>query len=284
MGVILDHIGIVGPALEGLEAAFRRLGFTVAPRCQLLAYDEHGNPNSLGQVNSHLVFEDDYVELTAVEGDLSTHHLREAISRYWGLHILVLRTSNAQSEYERLRKSGVDVHVPAMAGRDINYPSGTGTARFRWFRIPDEDVPEAFLCYAEHLDSELVFDKALNDHANGANSLHSVSLLVDGAEACANRIAGLVGVNAVKSEGIWQTPFEGSHLSFLDQEDFHSFYPGEDIPPVPSACVFTVRSKDMELSRRALLKAGVSFRSKNQRIWVGQEDAGGVIVEFVPQD
>ena len=282
MGVTLDHIGIVGPSLDKLEAAFTRLGFRVAPRCQLLAFDEGGEPRSIGQVNSHLVFDDDYVELTAVEGDLSTHHLRDAIARYWGLHILVLRADDAKSEVKRLRKAGLTVAEPAIAGRDIDYPGGSGMARFRWFRIADDDVPEAFLCYAEHLDKELVFDAALNEHRNGANSLCSVTLLVENAADSAGRIASIAGVKVEELADGWRVPCTNAHLALVDRDGFQARYPGDDFPPVPSACVFTVRSRDLAVSEKTLAETGIAYRSGRERLWAGAEDAGGVIVEFVP--
>ena len=212
----LDHIGIVGPDLDALEAAFGRLGFRVAPRCELVALDENGGATPMGQVNSHLVFGDSYVELTAVRGDRSAHHLRDAIARYWGLHIVVLRTADADAQQARLKRGGSLAPAPALAGRHVSYPGGSGLARFRWFRIPEAEFPEAFLCEVEHLDRDLVFDPALNDHPNGACGLASLSLCCERPQETARRLGDIVGSQARPGDGEWIVDAGAVQVRMLD--------------------------------------------------------------------
>ena len=115
----------------------------MAPRCELVALAEDGSARSLGQVNSHLLFGTTYVELTAVEGDPETHHLRDAIARYFGFHIVVLTAEDAETARGRLIARGVEVPPTALAGREVRYPGGRGMAGFRWCRTPTCRTPSS---------------------------------------------------------------------------------------------------------------------------------------------
>ncbi|MCB1362900.1 MAG: VOC family protein [Rhodobacteraceae bacterium] len=277
----LDHIGIVGPDLDALEAAFGRLGFRVAPRCELVALDENGGATPMGQVNSHLVFGDSYVELTAVRGDRSAHHLRDAIARYWGLHIVVLRTADADAQQARLKRGGSLAPAPALAGRHVSYPGGSGLARFRWFRIPEAEFPEAFLCEVEHLDRDLVFDPALNDHPNGACGLASLSLCCERPQETARRLGDIVGSQARPGDGEWIVDAGAVQVRMLDAAGLAARFPGVTAPGLPWLAAFAVHSRDPGQSAAFLDAAGIAATSGEDRIWASPDRAGGVIVEFL---
>lgn len=281
MASVLDHIGIVGPDLAALEADFARLGFLVAPRCELVALDAAGAATPLGQHNSHLVFDDTYVELTAVHGDLSAHHLRDAIARYWGLHIIVMRTQDASAEQARLARQGSAVPPPALAARHVAYPGGAGLARFRWFRVPETEFPEAFLCAVEHLDPGLVFDAQLNAHPNGAHALHSVTVMTDRPEAAAKRLAAIVeAAPQTVGNGI-RVPASPPCIEFMNAKALADRFGGISPPAPPWLAAFSVTCRDLDRAGRYLRDGGVGLHQAADRIWTPPEAGGGVIVEFI---
>lgn len=277
----IDHIGVVGAKLDHLVQDFARLGFTVAPRCELVAIDADGQENLLGQSNSHLIFDNAYVELTAVEGDVKNHHLAAEIARYYGLHILVLLSENADQDRAELIRRGFEIGDIANAGRDVRYPGNTGAARFRWFRVPKERVPEAFVCFVEHLNRDLVFDCGLNTHANGARSFCGVRICVADLEASAARLAAVLGTEP-ESRGeqlVFHLPV--GEITLQSSESLLAIFPDVDPKPVPWVAGFSVITEDLADTRRHLSGAGVSFSDEKFRIWVGPEETGGTLVEFV---
>ncbi len=278
----LDHIGIVGADLSAMEAAYARLGFTVAPRCELVALAGDGSATPLGQVNSHLVFGRTYVELTAVEGDLETHHLRDAIARYYGFHIVVLTADDAEAARSRLIRSGIDAPPTALAGREIRYPGGDGMAGFRWFRVPDADLPDAFVCYVEQLTPDLVFDAALNDHPNGARELQDILICADDPAAAAARFARASGAAVAATADGPGVDLAVGRARFLDIEALQRAFPGVAPPALPWAAGFTASCPDFPATRRFFRDSDLLWRGGGDRLWLAPDHACGAIVAFAP--
>ena len=68
----LDHIGILGSDITEMVNAYRSLGFHVTEPERLNA----GAGGDFGrQYSAHVMFENTYIELTAVEDCQSEHHL-----------------------------------------------------------------------------------------------------------------------------------------------------------------------------------------------------------------
>lgn len=278
----LDHIGIVGADLKAMEAAYARLGFTVAPRCELVALAEDGSATPLGQVNSHLVFGRTYVELTAVEGDLETHHLRDAVARYYGFHIVVLTADDADAARSRLTESGIDAPPTALAGREVRYPGGRGMAGFRWFRVPDADLPDAFVCYVEQLTPDLVFDAALNDHPNGAQELQDILICADDPAAAAARFARASGAAVAAGPDGPGVDLAVGRARFLDTEALQREFPGVAPPALPWAAGFTASCPDFAATRRFFRDSDLPSHGGAERLWLAPDHACGAIVAFAP--
>mgnify|MGYP000616213077 CR=1 FL=1 len=276
----IDHIGVAGRSLSALEEAFRHIGFTVAPRCELVGVDANGDTVALGQVNSHLIFPQNYVELTAVEGDLAGHHLESALSRYSGLHIVVLTTSDATLTHAELVDDQLEPGELGIAGRRIDYPGGSGDARFRWFAMPR--IEEAFVCYVEQLTPELVFDHSLCDHPNGATELAGVTICCqspDSAATAFSSAAGAIAETAGDGEVLVNLP-RGT-LRYVTPDRLRMDYPEVAPPVLPWAAGFSVKVRDLEKTANHLQQANVAHARAGSRIWVEPQHAGGAIVEFI---
>ena len=278
----LDHIGIVGADLSAMETAYARLGFTVAPRCELVALAEDGGATPLGQVNSHLVFGRTYVELTAVEGDLETHHLRDAIARYFGFHIVVLTADDVEAARRRIITGGIEAPPTALAGREVRYPGGGGMAGFRWFRVPDADLPDAFVCYVEQLTSDLVFDASLNDHPNGARDVRDIFLCVDDPADAAARFAKASGAPVTAAPDGPRVDLAVGRARFLDTEALFREFPGVAPPALPWAAGFTVSCPDFAATRRFFRNSDLPWHDGGDRLWIEPDFACGTIVAFAP--
>lgn len=277
----IDHIGIVGAKLEQLVQDFSRLGFTVAPRCELVAIGADGSEKLLGQSNCHLIFDNAYVELTAVEGDTSGHHLAAEIARYYGLHILVLLSESAEDDRADLLRRGLEIGDVAGAGRDVRYPGKSGAARFRWFRVPHERASEAFFCFVEHLNRDLVFDATLNSHANGARSFCGVRICVDNPTASAARLVDVIGTDPdwIDGEPVFRLPV--GEIALHRRENLLNVFPGLEPLPAPWVAGFSVLVENLSDCRNFLSGAGVGFSDDGQRLWVLPQETAGTLVEFV---
>ena len=281
IGAGIDHIGIVGRDLAGLESRFHSLGFLVAPRCELVALEENGVAKPMNQHNSHLVFGSTYVELTAVSGDLRGHHLEQSLSRHFGFHIFALLAGDADLEHERMGGLGVAAGAVAVAGRTINYPSGSGMARFRWFRVPDKDAPEAFFCFVEHLTADLVFDSLLNDHPNGAYELHTMTICVEDPQSSATRLSRICGAQIVKTDHGFELTMRQGTIRIVGPGRGQSEYGNSPMPALPFALGFSVLVGELAHTRTLLEAAHLSFRESDGSLSVEPDEAGQPVVSFV---
>ncbi len=164
----LDHLGIAVRQIEPLLALFRQLGFApTAPR-ELQRLNDHGQLEPLGQVSAHLVFADTYVELSAVPDPASGNHLEPFLDRYQGLHILALRSPDLDAARQQCTAAGLHPSELQQAGRRIEYGDRHGDARFRWWMLPADELPDGLLCHVDNQTPELVFQPAVQAHLNGA--------------------------------------------------------------------------------------------------------------------
>ena len=277
----IDHIGIVGRDLSDLEDWYGQIGFRVAPRCELVSLSDQDEPQPMNQHNSHLVFSRSYVELTAVTGELAGHHLEQSLRRYYGLHILVMLSVNAERDYRHLLDAGFHPNQPGLAGRTIDYPSASGMGRFRWFRIPESEAPESYLCFVEHLTPELVFDPALTDHPNGATELIGLSICVDDPERSAERLAVIGGGTVHDDSNGLLVRFRHGEIRLMNSGQVHDRFAELEMPASPFAAAFCVSVADLSIPVGFLENAGIKHRGEGNRAWVLPPEPFQPVVEFV---
>ncbi|MEX0343906.1 MAG: VOC family protein [Rhizobiaceae bacterium] len=281
MDTSIDHIGIVGRDLSQLEVWYGQVGFRVAPRCELVSLSDRDQPQPMNQHNSHLVFSRTYVELTAVTGQLAGHHLEQSLRRYYGLHILVMLSDDAERDHANLLDAGFHPTQPGLAGRTIDYPSASGMGRFRWFRIPEDEAPESYLCFVEHLTPELVFDPALTDHPNGATELIGLSICVDDPEHSAERLT-LAGGGTVHEvpNGI-VVKFGHGEIHLMNSRQVQDRFGDLEMPASPFAAAFSLSVADLSIPVGYLEKAGIKHTCEGNRTWVLPPEPFQPVVEFV---
>lgn len=277
----IDHIGVVGRDLSELEDWYGQIGFRVAPRCELVSLSDQGEPRPMNQHNSHLVFSRSYVELTAVTGELAGHHLEQSLRRYYGLHILVMLSDHAELDYAKLVDAGFHPSQPGVAGRTIDYPSASGMGRFRWFRIPESEVPESYLCFVQHLTPELVFDPALTDHPNGAAQLIGLSICVDDPERSAERLASIGGETLHEVPNGIVVRFRHGEIRLMNSRQVQDRFGDLEMPARPFAAAFSVSVDDLSKPVGFLESAGVKHANEGNRAWVLPPEPFQPVVEFV---
>jgi len=247
-----------------------------------MSVNDDGTTTPLGQSNCHMIFNDTYVELTSVHGNLENHHLRDAIARYYGFHIVVLRTPDAHTSQAGLASQSMAVAPVVTAAREVNYPNNKGTAGFDWFRVPESDLPEAFVCYMEHKTKELCFDSALANHANGASDLVGITLCSADAPLAARRFAAATG-GRIDQDGTAQMVSlpAGGIVRCVDPAGLDERFPGINVAPLPWAAAFTLKSHDLALSRAWFESKGIKVAGDKDRFWLMPDQAEGAAIEFV---
>ena len=163
----IDHIGILAPSIEELVLEMQLLGFSIVGPAELTAVNESGETVGLGQRSAHVMFADDYIELTTVDLPADGHHLEHFLHPPWGIRLLLLASDNVQRTHEQCTQRQLQPGAVQQASRRIDYGQG-GEAGFRWFGLPAYDWPDALVAYVEHLTRERVFNASVSKHPNGA--------------------------------------------------------------------------------------------------------------------
>ena len=162
----LDHIGILGSDITAMANAYRSLGFQVTEPERLNA----GAGGDFGrQYSAHVMFKNTYIELTAVEGCQSEHHLAPYMRLPGGVRILILQSDCAEKERQRIQATGLSVSPLFTAERPLTYGDRT-MARFCWFALEPQPLDQLLIGWVEHLTREAVF-RSDGPHGNTATDI-----------------------------------------------------------------------------------------------------------------
>lgn len=269
----LDHVGIAGPDLDALAAAYERLGFRLTPRAQHHAPGPDLVVRPIGTGNRCAMLRQGYLELIAViDPALPSNTLDRFLARYHGLHIIAFAIEDPEAELARLRAAGIAIAGIAWLERPIEAPGGPATARFA--RLPMPDAPEGRIQLIRHLTPELLWQPALLDHPNRAVALEEVTLVVADPAASADRFARLVGVAATDAAGGIVLALPRGRVRFTAGEPF----PGVTAPALPFIAGVTIRTDDGGAAIRRI--AGAAGRETADGFLVPPAEAGGATLIF----
>lgn len=186
----LDHLGLIGSSIDELRREWAERGFFVTAPEELMALDPAtGQRVSLGQRSCHIIFERGYIELTAVDAVVPTHHLYPWIRENFSLGIIAIGTDDIEGAHARLVGVEPSVGSIAQASRPIHYGARRGNALFSWFALGAARTPEALVCFVRNERPELIYQPEVQQHANGARALQSVIIASNEPEVTAARYA-----------------------------------------------------------------------------------------------
>lgn len=271
----LDHTGLAVRDLEAARALFASLGFRLTPRELLTRPGPDGKPVSTGAENHVFMLSRGYQELIAVTDPAAGHMLVPRIARYWGLHIVIVATDDADGDRQRLADGGVPVSPCTTWSREV---PGKGEARFRFFLVGDAQAPECMLGIVQHLTPEILRPPELLMHANGATALNGCVLHVAAREEARARYARIFGdLHEARAGDEVRFP-DGTWLRLADRALLQSTFPGADVPEAPAvaAIEFAVRNP------RFIEASGVPLTRDAGGCWLAPRDAFGAVIRFVP--
>ena len=269
----LDHVGIAGPDLDALAAAYERLGFRLTPRAQHHAPGPDGVVRPIGTGNRCAMLREGYLELIAViDPALPSNTLDRFLARYHGLHIVAFAIEDPEAELARLRAHGVAIPGIAWLERPVETATGDATARFA--RLPMPDAPEGRIQLIRHLTPELLWQTGTLDHPNRAVALEEVVLVVGDPAETAARFARLVGVAPKDAANGIVLALPAGLVRFTAGEPFL----GVTAPALPFIAGVTVRTDDGAAALRRI--AGAAAREVPGGVLVPPEHAGGAAILF----
>jgi catechol 2,3-dioxygenase-like lactoylglutathione lyase family enzyme len=264
----LDHVGFLTASLERSAAAWRRLGFSVtSPRPLWQADGITAMSRSLGQSSAHVMFTRTYLEITTIDIADFGHHLAPWRGAVDAPAILALSAADPVAVHEQLYVAGHAVSSLGVALRRIDYGALQGEARFEWFMWLHRQSPEWLVCVMRHLTPELVFQRAVQEHPNGALELCGVYQAVGGELSAGLRFAGTAA--GVKVVG------ESEFDALLELDRNTSAVQAASMAGGAARVALRVSVRDLAAARACLQAAGVAWVQTAQGLRIAPADAEG---------
>jgi catechol 2,3-dioxygenase-like lactoylglutathione lyase family enzyme len=193
----LDHVGLAVRDLDRARAAYQRLGFTLSPRSMHSGNIEPGGPViPWGSGNHCAMFRRGYFEVLGLVDQDMPSNVKAMLEKYEGLHIVALTCASADEAYLALKSANVSAAAPISLERDAAFGPNNESirrARFRNVYLDSGAYPEARFIVIEHLTHDVVWQRHLLDHPNGAEALASVYFCVPDVARTRERFAALLG-------------------------------------------------------------------------------------------
>lgn len=163
-----DHAVVVCPDLEAAAQQWRALGFTLTPR----------GFHSLGSQNHCIMLGHDYLELLHVTAPgPARQYYWDVQSRGGGCASMSCKSRDAIATAARLRADGWYASEPIEFSRPVKLDDGSEhPATFRVTAIDDAPGARFFVC--EHRTPELLWRPEWMTHANGAQGIAAMFLVV----------------------------------------------------------------------------------------------------------
>jgi len=272
----LDHCIIAVEDLEAARKDFEKLGFTTAPL---------GDHQNRATANHCLMFPETYLELLGVNQPQNPDGgLREKLdARGEGLHRLALGTTDADAVKKDVEALGVRTDGPNDLARPSLEPKGM--VKFRNLFLEPDDLAGIPVFICGHKTPELMRNKRLLTHANGANRFAGVTALVEDPPATAEAQAKLFGPASISHMGYGVEIDTGRGFIRLAMDatihDAHEELDPHEALERPIWQVLTIGVDDLQATEALLAKNGVPAEKIGGALRVGPAHARGVVLEFI---
>lgn len=310
----LHHAGLVVRDLDLAMATFRRLGFTVPEGAfPGLPTGPDGAHQAVGAGNTHLRFDDNFVELAAVVGpggqiganatmvpmdvpvdrlpvlreviDRTAARIATALERFEGLHILAFEAPDLDAAADRLATVGVQHPGVSRLRQPVDTPEGTETVPVAYLEIDEEPglAPEGRIVLAEPMGVDALRWQGNPGHPNGARRLISAVLCVPDAEVetFVRRYEAYTGRSAQREGHRHVLDLEKARLIIVGADDLAEVLPRAHAVALPAFVAYTLLVDDLAATASLLEQEGVPVhRTADGEVAVTPDQAYGVLSIF----
>jgi len=283
----LDHCGTIVRDLDRARQAFARLGFNLTTRSHHVGAPSPGAPIvPLGSANHCAMLEQGYLEVLGHVDPTKTSNAVKMAERYEGLHIVAFRPQSSDVVQSQLIDRGEPIDpVRALERMTPWGPDGKESRRvaFKNSRFNTGVYTEAQFQYTEHLTRDVMWQKHLLVHPNGALALKAVYLCSPDPKATVSKFVTVLGVEPkTDAHGDEVLSFEDSALVICSPQSWARRAPGEPVPPLPAPVGFDVGVKSLAQAQACFKTNGITaVDGLDGGLRVGASQACGVVIHFV---
>lgn len=271
--IYLDHVAWMVPDMAAAETAFARLGFALTP----LSIHMHRDPATgtierVGSANRLAMLRRGYLEIMTPVDGIDTpvvRHMREAMARHVGVHLVAFGVADAESEARRLARQGFRIMPTVHLRRTVEGPSGVpGEVAFTVVRPELGSIPEGRMQVLTHHTVDLMWQDRYIARDNAIDALIGVVLAVESPKDSAERLSQFTGRAAVPIDAGYRITLDRGSVDIITADACRALL-GETPPALPSVAALRLSSRDLAAARVHLARA---------KIAVNIDEAGGLIV------
>jgi hypothetical protein len=281
----LDHVAHFVPHIDEASDDLTRLGFTLTPFSpQSHRLEPDGPLLPAGTGNRCVMFEHGYLEFLTPTADTPlAAQLREAMSRYVGVHLIAFGTSSPDADYARLAESGFNPGAPVALQRPISTETGEDIARFTIVRVPPGTMAEGRIPYCQQQTPQLVWQPRWVRHVNGVTGLSSVIICVANAAEAADRYRRYTGLLPKASYGAQRIKTDRGTLIFVEPKRLESAF-NVRAPCLPWIAGYVLRTNNVQpISRLAhTARADVTAIAQDRVLLRLSASLGGIAIIETP--
>ena len=272
----LDHVALATDDLDRAAAAYSRLGFNLTPRSS-----HSGDDGPWGTGNHCAMLRDGYFELIGVTDPALYHdHLKAALARYTGLHLIALGTDDSQGTYRAVASRGVTIDEPYGIARQVPYGDGTREGRFHITEVDATWFPEADFFFCQHHTPDVLWQPDLLDHPNGVTGLAGVTVIASDPVVTARRVAAVSGVADSETESGHRFDLARGTIDVVSADGFGAQFAGVNPPVLPWVAAVTFTVSDPRAIEDLAASQGIKTVVSGGGVWIGPDDADGALLVF----
>jgi hypothetical protein len=286
----LDHIAHFVPDIDAASAAFEALGFTLTPFSAQMQRNDAGELVPAGAGNRCIMLERGYIECLTPTGDtIIGNQLRDAITRYTGLHLIAFGTGDAAADHARLSNQQFAPLAPTDLQRTIHTADGAGTvdgegtARFGVVRVPPGTMAEGRIQFCQQHTPELLWQSRWTRHRNKAVALNAVIACIENTDEAAQRYARFTGIAATAQGDDRILDTARGRLLLVSAATAQRVF-RIDPPVLPWIFGSVMATADMEKTRACIVASGLPHGMLGaERLYVVPPPAIGGLMVFEPK-
>ena len=269
MSRIFDHVVLAVDDLNAGSEFYERLGFNLTPRAQ----HPFGTGNRLAQLQGcfleilGVTVPDDISEAGPGEFSFGAFN-RDYLVRGQGLSMIVLQTKDAEADREDFMKNNLTTYDLFDFSRLARQPDGRDvTVGFTLAFASVPELPEAMAFTCQQWRPDLFWKSEYQIHANGAQRINEVFLIVDDPEPAETFIKGLC-----------LDPVNG-RVTLMSAIEFKKRFSGVSMPNGRFAG-YQIGVDDIHKVRTCMEKNGVDYVDNGSVLWVPPDEGLGSVIEF----
>lgn len=282
----LDHSVFITRDFEAAWSRYESLGFTLSPSSRHKVTTETGGPLVPScTANRCAYFGESFIELIGIVDDTAPdpwHALPLIDEAYQGLRGASFGFGDSESALRRLRSVGLAASGVLSLQRPVQTPEGPRTMRARSVHIDRTKTPEGILHTAEHLTPQYVHQPQFLQHANGAQRLDAVMLVVADREITAyrDRYAAMLGRPATADGSRQVFQLRIGRVELVPAAALDDVLPGEVAPVLPFFAAHAVEVTDLTAARLLIEGHEIATHELPGGFFVSALDACGAAVVF----